>query len=431
MRFGSCFILGFTAVICAFCTQVSAGTVTSDGKDIVIKTKGGLEVRTVDNEFTFKIGGRIQAQYDSYQDAMNLIKGEGDTGSNLFIRRARLYVKGDVYRDWAYKIQFNVADSGSGGGTFEDLYIRWKRYSLATITVGKFYEPFSLQQQTSSKWVTSIERSANTTFFAEGRNLGLALRGDDDFGGYEVGVFSNRNQQNTDGAQLWAFTGRGYLSPINSERTLLHIAIAATDRDQNKSQTPITGGRLTQGIKSGDEVQVEATSALKHRQALNLEAAGKIGSLHGQFEYNFRKTELAGDGKDINNTGWYVQGGWFITGESRPYKRGKWEKIKPNRKGGLGAWELFARLEGFDFDDDNVNANNRNKGNLYIVGVNWYPNEIIRISANYVQSSWDEALAAQEQDGKKFLVRADSIPDFTGPSDDTGSGFAIRMQAAF
>ncbi|PBD21669.1 porin, partial [Pseudomonas aeruginosa] len=38
----------------AISAQSLAGTVTTDGADIVIKTKGGLEVATTDKEFSFK-----------------------------------------------------------------------------------------------------------------------------------------------------------------------------------------------------------------------------------------------------------------------------------------------------------------------------------------------------------------------------------------
>ena len=113
-------LLGYAATAVAagvLSINASAGTVTTDGEDIVIKTKGGFEAKRADDAFSFKLGGRVQVQYDQFQDSMNLIDGDGDTGSALFIRRARVYLKGTMYEDWAYKIQFNVADSGSGGGT--------------------------------------------------------------------------------------------------------------------------------------------------------------------------------------------------------------------------------------------------------------------------------------------------------------------------
>ncbi|HFT4720691.1 TPA: porin, partial [Pseudomonas aeruginosa] len=60
--------LGFvaSALALAVSAQAFAGTVTTDGADIVIKTKGGLEVATTDKEFSFKLGGRLQADYSRF-----------------------------------------------------------------------------------------------------------------------------------------------------------------------------------------------------------------------------------------------------------------------------------------------------------------------------------------------------------------------------
>ncbi len=199
----------------------------------------------------FKLGGRVQLQADSFNDSMNLIDGDGKTGSDLYFRRARVYISGDVYKDWAYKIQFNVVDSKSGGGSVEDLYIKWKRYGLANITMGKHKEPFSLEELTSSKYVTSIERSPINSFFAEGRNLGLSLSGATDFWGYGIGVFDNGNDDN--GAQEFAYTGRVFLSPINRERALLHLGVGMSHRNAPNANLDRS---VTQGIKKGDEVAV-------------------------------------------------------------------------------------------------------------------------------------------------------------------------------
>src|SRR3546814_5038160 len=55
-----------SALALAVSAQAFAGTVTTDGADLVIKTKGGLEVGTTDKEFSFKINGRLQADADSF-----------------------------------------------------------------------------------------------------------------------------------------------------------------------------------------------------------------------------------------------------------------------------------------------------------------------------------------------------------------------------
>jgi phosphate-selective porin OprO/OprP len=408
-------------------SQAIAGNVITEGEDIVIKTKGGFEATTASKDFRFRIGGRVQIQADAFNDSMNLINGDGDTGTDLFFRRARIYIEGDIYSDWAYKLQFNLVDSGSGGGTAEDLYIRWKRYQFANITVGKQKEPFSLEELTSSKYVTSIERSPINDFFAEGRSLGISVHGANNFWGYGFGIFDNRDQFSDSGAQKWAYTGRAFISPINTDTTLIHVGLGATQR--NASDNPddaFDGGGVTQGIRSGDDVQV-SIDPIESQSIVALELAGKLGPFHGSGEYHRRETNAADNGEDASADGYYVQAGWIITGESRPYKMGVWDKIKPNNKS-LGAWEVFIKQAGVSLDDSGIDADNRNTGSFTTLGVNWYPNEILRLSANYVYTSWDKDLASNGND----LVRADSLELEPGQSTfDSGHGLSMRFQAAF
>ena len=408
-------------------SQSMAGNVITDGEDIVIKTKGGFQAATESGDFSFRIGGRVQVQFDAFNDSMNLINGDGDTGTDLFFRRARIYIQGDVYKNWAYKMQFNIVDSGSGGGTVEDLYIRWKRYNFANVTIGKHKEPFSLEELTSSKYVTSIERSPINDFFAEGRSLGISVHGANNFWGYAFGIFDNNDQFSDSGAQKWAYTGRAFISPINSDNALLHLGIGATQRDATDDpDDAFDGTGVTQGIRSGDDIEI-GIDPIESQTIMALELAGKLGPFHGAGEYHRRDTKAADNGEDASADGYYVQAGWFITGESRPYKKGTWDKVKPNNKG-LGAWEVFIKQAGVSLDDSGINAANRNKGGITTLGVNWYPSEILRLSANYVYTSWDEDLASNGDD----LVRADSLDLEPGQSTfDSGHGFSMRLQAAF
>ena len=57
--------------IAALTAQANAGVVTTDGADIVIKTKGGFEAKTADGEYGFKIGGRMQLDYNDFDGVTN------------------------------------------------------------------------------------------------------------------------------------------------------------------------------------------------------------------------------------------------------------------------------------------------------------------------------------------------------------------------
>ena len=60
-------------------------------------------------------------------------------------------------------------------------------------------------------------------------------------------------------------------------------------------------------------------------------------------------------GVDPSYYGWYVEGSWFLTGERRTYEEGQIVRPKvknPVNDGGHGAWQLAARYDVINLDDD-------------------------------------------------------------------------------
>ena len=99
------------------------------------------------------------------------------------------------------------------------------------------------------------------------------------------------------------------------------------------------------------------------------------------------------DGSSFDGLGWYAQASYLLTGEHRPYKKssGTFSGIKPKDNygaGGWGAWELAVRYDSLDLDDGDVKG-----GELEdtAVGINWYLNPAIRLTANYVYSDLDNS----------------------------------------
>jgi phosphate-selective porin OprO/OprP len=96
--------------------------------------------------------------------------------------------------------------------------------------------------------------------------------------------------------------------------------------------------------------------------------------------------------------GWYAQGSWVITGESKTYNpsTGSYTIPKPNAplsfdQGGIGAWELAARYSVLDLNDNAglagfvtpVGGIRGGEQKIWTLGVNWYPNNAIRFVLDY------------------------------------------------
>ncbi len=135
----------------AISAQSLAGTVTTDGADIVIKTKGGLEVATTDKEFSFKLGGRLQADYGRFD---GYYTNNGNTADAAYFRRAYLEFGGTAYRDWKYQINYDLSRNvgNDSAGYFDEASVTYTGFNPVNLKFGRFYTDFGLEKATSSKW---------------------------------------------------------------------------------------------------------------------------------------------------------------------------------------------------------------------------------------------------------------------------------------
>ncbi|HEN8709504.1 TPA: porin, partial [Pseudomonas putida] len=119
---------------------------------------------------------------------------------------------------------------------------------------------------------------------------------------------------------------------------------------------------------------------------------------------------------DLKASGYYAQMAYTLTGEPRIYKfdGAKFDTIKPENKE-LGAWEVFYRFDDIKVEDGNlvtaVDQSNERKAKSHTVGVNWYVNEAVKVSANYIN------------------VRTDNNENTVG--DDSGNAIVTRLQYVF
>ncbi len=390
------------AVATAFTAQANAGTVTSDGADIIIKTKGGFEAKTADGDYSFKIGGRMQLDYNSYDGVIN--KEEGETGSDLFFRRARIEIKGKV-KDWGYVASYNLTDSGSID-QLNTTYLGWGKTAL--LTFGQQKENFGLEDTGSSKWTTGMERSLPASAFDTGNTVGIKLHGATDLITYNLGVFKSAIDSD-DNSLDTAVTGRFVVRPINSDGVLVHLGAGYTMRDGEFDEI---GARL--GVRGGEnktanKVKAEYNSGFTgdEMSAWNLEAAANLGPVHLMAEYFDGEISGASGTPDLEADGYYLQAGWIVTGENRSYKNGiaAFDKVKPKGKG--GAWEVFARYDSLDVTGGDASPLvdfTGEEAQTLTLGVNWYVSPAVKIALNYVHAE-TEVKKSGEDDGDALTAR--------------------------
>ena len=388
---------------------VSGGPATvqaaGDGaSDYTVKWKSGLRVESPDKEHKVKIGGRLQYDWTWASDSGDIEDDVGKLEDGSETRRARFYVSGTLYENVDFKLQYDWA---GGDASLKDAYIALN--NLPTyLKIGHFKEPFSLEELTSSKYGTFMERTPVVTVFSPSRNAGVGLSSGflDDNATYAFGVFRNTDGQGkTTDEDVYSVTARLTGTPVYEDggKRLVHLGAAGSYRTQpdalryrarppmhktvrfvdtrGSSTDPVTGESVTKDL-AGDEAWL-----------WGVEAATVLGSLSLQGEFIGINDDLD-DGSSFDGLGWYVQASYLLTGEHRPYKKssGTFSNIKPQDNygegGGWGAWELAVRYDSLDLNDGDVNG-----GELEdtAVGLNWYLNPAIRLTANYVYSDLDNS----------------------------------------
>lgn len=341
--------------------------------------KGGLQIKSRDGEFSTKIGGRVQvdsAWYDEDSSAQGSTMGDGTE-----IRRARLYIQGKMYNDWGYKLQYDFTGAGNKG--IKDAYLTYTGFDGLELKAGNFKDPFMLQEETSSKFTTFTERALPDAF-AVGRHIGLMASTKQKHWTAALGLFGD-SVSTASGAddEGWGLGGRFTYAPINEKGRLLHLGVAGNYRTASASDSVSFSQRPETHVASLKIVDTGTIAMVDSYLKTGLEFAAIAGPFSAQAEY--LRASVDRDGADPDFDGWYAEAAWFLTGESRNYKKGKFGSITPKGivgRGGIGAWQMAARYSTIDLSDAGIDGG---EADSMALGVNWFATPTLRFSANYVR----------------------------------------------
>lgn len=426
-----------SALALAVSAQAFAGTVTTDGTDIMIKTKSGLEVTTTDKQYSFKLGGRIQADFDQFD---GLYTTNNESANEAYFRRAQLELSGN-YQDWRYQANFDFSDKMGTKSKYDEVTITYTGFAPINIKVGRFDPDYSLEKATSSKWVTAIERSSvlDLAPWTTDNEDGMGIQVNGTYGGMFYGSASVQQQdkdaylEDGDGKDVNSFFARGVFAPIVSDTQVLHFGLDYATRTyggagkyDGKIDSRLGVRGMTENTVNSKAVVLGQADNLgfDDDNVMGLEFAYMQGPISVQSEYLKRNLSGAGSNGDREATGYNAQLAYTLTGESRIYKLdgAKFDTIKPANKA-TGAWEVFYRYDDLSVKDDQslstiVTNVDKSSANVHTLGVNWYANEAVKLSLNYLMSKSDTDTVSLQ--GR-----------LAGATDDDGKAIALRAQYVF
>lgn len=372
---------------------------SSKTNDVKIDFIPSPKITSADGNNSFKVGGRVQADAAFFSD------DKVDHPDGTTFRRARLGVSGKAGADWKYKLE---ADFANNDTKLTDAYIRYTGLDGATITAGQFKEPFSLENLTSSRFITFLER-ASINSFSPDRNIGLAATSNGSNWTASLGVFGESAGDSGSDDEGWSTTGRLTYAPIVNNDLKVHLGVAGSYRTPDRSTDSVRyNTRPDTGLASAKSIDTGTISDVDNVTLLGLEAAVLAGSFSVQAEYASADVDTDGSNSPRFDGG-YVQASYFLTGESRHYsaKKSIFGRVKPAhplnlKTGDIGAWEIAARVSTLSLTDGPISGGEMDTAT---VGLNWYPSDYTRVMLNYTSVDTDSNATTVDDDPQIVAAR--------------------------
>ena len=381
--------------------------------------KGAPEYADKDAGFSFKPRGALQfdAGYVGFPNGEELNGTFGglnydNLGWNSRARRLLIGADGTLPGGFRYSAEFNFAQ---GQVDYEDIFVAYdfKKVPL-TVQVGNIYPFSSLETMTSSKFTSFMERASFTDAFSYNRRLGIGLTFSDkktDRWLFQAGMFNQPINDNTNFNRTgWEAAARGVFSPTLGT-TRLHLGASAhyrvnnrdaqSERLRSRPLTQITSERFidTNAIAADSDTYVGLELAAIHKSLHFAAEAQKMWINSIEPGSTFDPNNGTGGGALLNGDpsfwGGYAEVGYYLTGETRGYKNGRFDRtkvLKPFDQGGWGALQVNGRVDLVELRDrvDDSSSSlaapfyvNGGKQVAYQLSLIWNPTDYLRFMAQY------------------------------------------------
>ena len=381
-----------------------------------------------------------------------------DFSDGFYFRRARFGVEGTIARDFNYRLLLELGGSGTEGPTrINDAWIAYTGLAPFTFQLGAFSPAANMDDGTTPEDLPFIERASASELSrslagADGR-IGLAIKANGKRWMSSL-AFTTRTVGDAEvfDVQTAAVGRAGFLVATGDDYNV-HAGVSGSyvfsPADQGQGTTPQHPLRF----RDRPEIRVDSVRLI---DTGNIDADG--ASVYGlEFGANWKSLYLQGEHfwydvsrrasanlPDPDFTGYYLQGSWMLTGESRRYNAttGSFQNPRPmvpfSSQGGFGAWELGVRysrmnlnfeegLEGTAAVPGSVRGGDQQ---IWTFGVNWFPNPNFKVMMNYLLIDVNRLNPAGPGNTQPFGPAPNTPPVGVQVGQDLDV-FALRTQYSF
>jgi phosphate-selective porin OprO/OprP len=361
----------------------------------------GFGLVSADGQSSVNLYGQFHFDMRTINNGLNVVndKDAGSGADNFEVRRGRLGITGTVLKDIDYELITNTL--GSNANLIHRAYINYGFNKEAQVRVGRFKQPFSLEEMSSANGLDFMERSYGNQLVPSHR-LGAMVHGEPVKGfTYGVSIYQDGFNEisNTENiGALGAARATVNLAELRGiSDTILHLGVGLDKGSYQTTPTVSTDtgaaiSGLTRGTVlafrsedrgmanvyraqiSGDTISptfggVANNAANISKELKGLEVALATGPWKFQSEFfdaaysakalNYNTdTALSAAGLkgtatlDVTAKTNYCEFLYNITGENwaSAYKSGAFGSIKPKSNfgdGGTGAWQVGWRVSSY------------------------------------------------------------------------------------
>jgi len=342
--------------------------------------------------FTFKPRGVIEADAGVFDER----EGGYAYSDGTMLRRARLGFEGTAFKWWNYRAEVDFAGNAVN---ITDFYLQYTKIPKTVLTIGQHKAPFGLESNNSDNYNMFLERGMFTNAFGNAgaeRRIGVsAAWAPEENVNIAAGLFGdNESISRGSGAapgESWGVNGRATWEPVFDTGKIVHLGVSGYYRERLKSGDVPDVVRLNDRpnvrIDGGNIADSGVITGARSLRYAGVEGAGVFGPLTVAGEAGrLWLDRFAGD--NARFSGYYGYAAYMLTGETRPFKGGNFDRIKPFRelgKDGLGAFELALRYDHIDLADTPVLTRAGNAASSVTAGVNWYFNPYAKLMVNWVR----------------------------------------------
>ncbi|BBM84215.1 OprO/OprP family phosphate-selective porin [Candidatus Uabimicrobium amorphum] len=340
----------------------------------------------VRDKISFGFGGRFV--YDAFSKDIDRDLVDQDVENFDGQRAMRVNLTGKFKDIFRFKAEIDFADT-KGFQDFEFksnyLFFRDPIYKIFQFQIGYIREPFGLEELTSARFTTFMERALEA--FNPGRNLGFIASIHYDRVLFSIGLFNDQSGDNPPSLSDDSETITARLCGLvyrNSKTDFWHLGAAYSYRRPRDNIVEFDARPDAKfGLDFIDIGDIENVDAV---QLIGLESSWVKNNFSIQAEF---MSAYVRHNENDHFWGAYVYCSYFVTGESRRYKSysGKFGEIFPINPLGkswdsFGAVELTARCSHISLDSGEFNETMSN----VTLGLNWYLTTYLRITTNYIFS---------------------------------------------